>query len=299
MIQQDIRYAVRSLAANRGFTLVAVLSLALGIGANTAIFSLLNGVLMRTLPVPNPQELVILTDPSASGVSVGMEDGKRSLVSYPEFRQLQEQNSTFASLMASESSLKPIEARIAGGEPEQINVRLVSASYFSTLGVPALVGRTFDATHEPAPGSVPEAVISHEFWQRRFGGRSDAAGQTISLAGGSFSVIGVTPASFLGETVGERPDAWLPLAMQAAVLPGPRLAARPARERREGDVAAHVRPAEARRVARARGGERERRLPAGADGVLRIDGRCRDAEAVPRSAAGAAERGDGRVLAAR
>ncbi len=220
MIQQDIRYAVRSLAANRGFTLVAVLSLALGIGANTAIFSLLNGVLMRTLPVPNPQELIILTDPSASGVSAGMEDGKRSLVSYPEFRQLQDQNSTFASLMASESSLKPIEARIAGGEPEQINVRLVSASYFSTLGVPALVGRTFDATHEPAPGSVPEAVISHEFWQRRFGGRSDAAGQTISLAGGSFSVIGVTPASFLGETVGERPDAWLPLAMQAAVLRG-------------------------------------------------------------------------------
>ena len=134
---------------------MAVLSLALGIGANTAIFSLLNGVLMRTLPVPNPQELIILTDPSASGVSVGMEDGKRSLVSYPEFRQLQEQNSTFASLMASESSLKPIEARIAGGEPEQINVRLVSASYFSTLGVPALVGRTFDATARTGAGLRP------------------------------------------------------------------------------------------------------------------------------------------------
>jgi predicted permease len=220
VIQQDLRHAVRVLTANPGFTGVAVLSLALGIGANAAIFSLLNSVMVSTLPVRNPHEIVILTDPESSGVSQGMEDGERSLATYAEFRQLQERNNTFASLMASGSSLQRTDARVAGGEPEEIAVRLVSASYFATLGVPAFVGRTFDARHEPADGTAPEAVISYEFWQRRFGGRSDVLGRTIALRGGVLSVIGVAPASFFGETVGERPDAWVPLAMQTTVLPG-------------------------------------------------------------------------------
>jgi predicted permease len=220
VIQQDLRHAVRILAANPGFTSAAVLSLALGIGANTAIFSLLNSVIMSTLPVRNPEELLMLTDPRSSGVSIGMEDGERSLATYTEFLQLQKQNSTFASLTASGSSLQRTEARIAGGESEEIAIRLVSASYFATLGVPALVGQTFDARLEPPAGTVPQAVISHEYWQRRFGGRADILGRTIALSGGPLSVIGVAPASFFGETVGERPDAWVPLAMQATVLPG-------------------------------------------------------------------------------
>jgi predicted permease len=220
MIRQDLRHAIRILVAHPGFTSVGVLSLALGIGANTAIFSLLNSVLMSTLPVHNPHELVILTDPTVSGVSIGMEDGNRSLLTYTELRQLQDHNTTFASIMASKSSLQRAEARVSGGEPEEINLRLVSASYFETLGVPALIGHTFDPRQEPAPGSVPEAVISHEYWQRRFAGRSDAVGQRIALRAGAFTVIGVTPPSFYGETVGERPDAWVPLAMQATVLTG-------------------------------------------------------------------------------
>jgi predicted permease len=220
MIRQDLRHAIRILVAHPGFTSVGVLSLALGIGANTAIFSLLNSVLMSTLPVHNPHELVILTDPTVSGVSIGMEDGNRSLLTYTELRQLQDHNTTFASIMASKSSLQRAEARVSGGEPEEINLRLVSASYFETLGVPALIGHTFDPRQEPAPGSVPEAVISHEYWQRRFAGRSDAVGQRIALRAGAFTVIGVTPPSFYGETVGERPDAWVPLAMQAPVLTG-------------------------------------------------------------------------------
>ncbi len=220
VIQQDLRHAVRILAANPGFTSMAVLSLALGIGANTAIFSLLNSVLVSTLPVRNPHELVMLTDPGASGVSLGMEGGERSLASYPEFRQLQDQTTTFASLMASQSAIGRVQARIAGGEPEEMAIRLVSSSYFTTLGVPALVGRTFDAREEPAPGAAPYAVISYEYWQHRFGGRADVLGRTIALGGGAVSVIGVTPASFLGETVGDRPDAWVPLVMQAVVMPG-------------------------------------------------------------------------------
>jgi putative ABC transport system permease protein len=220
MLYQDLRHALRVLVAAPGFTAVAILSLALGIGANAAIFSLVNNVLMTTLPVRNPQELVILTDPAAQGVSIGMEDGERSLVTYPEFRQLQEQTGTFASLMASGSSLQRLEARVAGGQAEEVAVRLVSSSYFATLGVPAFVGQTFDASQEAAPGTAPHAVISHEFWQRRLGGRPHALGQSIAFRGGAVSVIGVMPASFFGETVGERPDVWVPLAMQAAVLPG-------------------------------------------------------------------------------
>src|SRR5262245_17337784 len=150
VIQQDIRHAVRISTANPGFTTVAALSLALGIGANTAIFSLLNGVLMSTLPVRNPQELVILTDPTASGVSMGMEGGDRSLATYTEFRQLQDQSSSFSSLMASSSGLQRTEARVGGGEPEAIAIRLVSTTYFATLGIPASLGRTFDAGTEPA-----------------------------------------------------------------------------------------------------------------------------------------------------
>ena len=220
-MQQDLRHAVRVLAASPGFTAVAILSLALGIGANTAIFSLLNGLLMSTLPVRNPHELVLLTDPGSRGVAAGSQDGERSLMTYTEFRQVQHQNTTFTSVMASGSALQQIEARVAGGrELEEVAIRLVSASYFATLGVPAAVGQTFDAREEPAGGAAPHAVISHEYWQRRFGGRPDVLGRTIALRGGVLSIIGVTPPAFLGETIGERPDAWVPLAMQAIVLPG-------------------------------------------------------------------------------
>ncbi len=220
MLRQDLRYATRVLAASPGFTAVAVLSLALGIGANAAIFSLLNSVRLSTLPVPHPETLVMVTDPAASGVSIGMESGERSLLTYPEFRQLQDAPGIFASLMASQSILSRIEARVAGGAPEEIAVRLVSSSYFDTLGVSPALGRAFDSKREAQAGSAPYAVISHEFWRRRFGGRPDVLGRTIAFRSGVLSIIGVAPASFFGETVGERPDAWVPLAVQAVVMPG-------------------------------------------------------------------------------
>jgi predicted permease len=220
VMHQDLRHALRILVANPGFTAVAVLSLALGIGANTAIFSLLNGVLMSTLPVRNPHELVMLTDPGSRGVAIGGSTGERALLTYGEFQRLQTENRTFASLLASSSSLERTHARIAGGEPEEVAIRLVSASYFAALGVPAFVGQTFDPRSEPAQGAAPYAVISHEFWQRRFGGRADVVGRIMTFRGGAVSVVGVAPASFFGETVGERPDAWIPLAMLSTVAPG-------------------------------------------------------------------------------
>jgi len=217
---QDLRHAFRVLRATPGFTLVAILSLALGIGANTAIFSVLNSVMLRVLPVKDPDALVIFTDPDASGTSIGREGGDRSLATYSEFLELQAASRSTTSLMAAGSLLPRVPARIDGGEPEEVAVRLVSMTYFDTLGVPAAVGRTFDAGSEPAEGSVPFAVLSHEFWQRRFSGRPDVVGRTIALRGGVFQIIGVAPPSFAGETVGERPDAWVPLAMLPVVWPG-------------------------------------------------------------------------------
>jgi predicted permease len=220
VIRQDLRHAVRVLAAAPGFTAVAVLSLALGIGANTAIFSLLSSILMQALPVRAPHELVILTNPDSRGRGVGAQLGRRSRATYPEFRELQAQATGFTSVMASTSGTEELEARVAGGEPERVTVRMVSGSYFSTLGVPASAGRTFDSPTEPAEGAAPYAVISHQYWQRRFGGGQDAIGRTMTFRGGVVSIIGVMPASFFGETVGDRPDAWIPLAMQPALLPG-------------------------------------------------------------------------------
>ena len=221
VMRQDLRHAIRILAATPGFTSVAVLSLALGIGANTAIFSLLDSVLFKALPVRNPHELVMLTDPETSGTSIGSEGGDRSLMTYPEFQQLQSGTTrSFAALLASDSSLKEIQARVAGGDLEPLTLRMVSASYFSALGVPAVLGHSFDTATEPPAGTAPVAVISYDFWKRRFGGNPEVLGRTIALRSGVLSIIGVAPEWFLGETVGERPDAWVPLAMQAQVLPG-------------------------------------------------------------------------------
>jgi predicted permease len=222
VMRQDLRHAIRILAATPGFTAVAVLSLALGIGANAAIFSLLDSVVLKTLPVRNPHELVMLTDPEESGSMIGSQVGEdRALITYPEFLDLQARTGTsFSGMLASDSSMEEVQARIGRGEPEPVNVRMISASYFSTLGVPMSLGRSIDSPTEPAPGTAPQAVISHAFWQKRFGGNPDAIGRTIAISSGLLTIVGVAPDWFYGETVGERPDVWVPLAMQAMVLPG-------------------------------------------------------------------------------
>lgn len=217
VIQQDLRYAIRTLASQPGFAAVAVLSLALGIGANTAIFSLINSVLLSALPVRDPHSLVILTNPASNGISIGGKSGERDELTYSEFRQLRDSSSVFASLMACQIEPERISVRVDESEPEEIMVQLVSAEYFSTLGVPALLGRTLSSDDDPA---APNAVISYDYWQRRFGRRADVLGSRIAIRQGVFSIIGVAPASFFGETVGQRPEIWVPLSLQPAVLPG-------------------------------------------------------------------------------
>jgi predicted permease len=217
VIHQDLRYAIRTLASQPGFTAVAVLSLALGIGANTAIFSLINSVLLSTLPVRDPQSLVILTNPASNGITIGKKSGEREELTYSEFRQLRDLPSLFASLMACQIEPERIPVRVNGSGAEEIVVQMVSSEYFSTLGVPALLGRTLRPDDDP---DAPNAVISYDYWQRRFGRRADVLGSRIAIRQGVFSIIGVASASFFGETVGQRPEIWVPLSMQPAVMPG-------------------------------------------------------------------------------
>jgi putative ABC transport system permease protein len=208
---KDLRYALRQFAHNPTFSTVAVLSLALGIGANTAIFSVLNAALLKSLPVRNPQELVILTNPDRSGVYIGSAKGERDLLTYTEFEKLRDRSTTL-DLCASESSLNRWSVRIANGSQEDARGRLVSEEYFAVLGVDPLIGRFFAKT--------AGAVISYDYWQRRFAGKADALGAPIRVYGAALTVIGVAPPGFHGETVGESPDIWAPMRMEPFVKPG-------------------------------------------------------------------------------
>ena len=222
VILQDLRYAARSMAATPGFVAVAVLSLALGIGANTAIFSLWNGVLHSRLPaVHEPERLVMLTNPDESGGWTGRwdgADGPRSWITYEEFEELRDHAEGFSGLMASQSGLNTWTVRFQGGGGEEARGRLVSGGFFEVLGVGAHTGRVFTAADDHA--ARPEAVISYRYWQRRFGGRPDVLGQTFTLRQAALTIIGVAPSGFIGETSGQEPDLWLPLRMQPYVLPG-------------------------------------------------------------------------------
>ncbi|MEJ1931041.1 ABC transporter permease, partial [Nostoc sp. NIES-2111] len=217
MLQQDLRYAWRTLATRPGFAAISVLSLALGIGANIAVYSLVDSLLLRSLPVEAPEALFLLTDPSVTGGGTGMEAGDRSRLTYEEFQALQGEKRVFARIMASQTGLETLSGRLGQGEAEDLRVRLVSEDYFGTLGVEAVAGRTYQASDGPR---APLAVISYDFWQRRLGGRSEAVGQTLSLRQSSYTIVGVMPRGFFGETVGQRPDVWLPLGLQPAIIPG-------------------------------------------------------------------------------
>jgi len=219
-LRQDVVYGFSLLAKSPGFTAVAVLSLALGIGANTAIFSLIDTVLLKMLPVTDPQQLVALTDPSAEGVSIGTSNGERGNLSTREFEGLRDRTEAFSGMFASQSDMDKQNAVIDGKAPEEVRTRLVSGGYFTVLGATASIGRPFTAADERGPGSAPYAVISYAFWQRRFGGSPSALGSHIHIGKADLEVIGVAQPHFLGENVGAAPDLWIPLDMQPQIMPG-------------------------------------------------------------------------------
>ena len=223
---QDLRYAVRLVARNPAFSLIAVVTLALGIGANTAIFSALDAVLLRSLPVWHPEQLVTLSDPDAHGSSFGNESGDRSLLTYLEYEHLRDHNEVFSKILAADSNLPELEITIPnpssnkGAEKQSARVRLVSGDYFATLGVTPAAGRFFTPEVDHTRGGSPIAVISYAFWKQRFGLDPSALGKAIQIRQTSFQIAGATPPGFFGETVGAFPDLWIPMMMQDSVYPG-------------------------------------------------------------------------------
>jgi predicted permease len=207
----DLKFAFRQLLKNPGFTAVAVLTLALGIGANTAIFSLLDAVLLKTLPIKHP-ELLVAVSPSAPG-----QPGRGIPFSYPVFREFREKNAVFSGVFA--YSGLPMSMS-GGGQTERVLGELVSGNYFAVLGVNPHLGRHFTEADDQAPGAHPIAVLSFNFWQRRFGANPGVVGQTISLNGYPFTVVGVAEQGFHGLHVGVAPDVRVPIMMNDQVRPG-------------------------------------------------------------------------------
>jgi predicted permease len=226
ILLQDLRYAVRLLLKSPGFTIVAVLTLALGIGANTAIFSILDSVLLRALPVTQPEELAVLTDPYSHGSTFGGQGGERSLLAYSEYQYLRDHNEVFSHIFAADSQLPEVDATIGNASvpsqahTETVRVRLVTGAYFGTLGIKPAAGQLFTPEVDRARGGAPIAVISYSFWKQRFGLDPSALGRTIQIRSSSFEVVGVSPPGFFGETVGQAPDVWIPITMQDAIYPG-------------------------------------------------------------------------------
>jgi hypothetical protein len=183
---QDLRYGVRLLAINRGFSIVAVSTLALGIGANSAMFTLLDKILLRPLPVDRPDELVTF---------VADAGGKAEAFSYPAYRTLRT-NPALAGLAAYQQ--RPFSLAVEGGPSSRVVGQVVSGNYFNVVGVRPVVGRFFVQEEDITPDTHPVTVISYGLWRRAFDAAPDAIGRTIVLNGFRYTVIGVTPAEFSG-----------------------------------------------------------------------------------------------------
>ena len=209
---RDLRYAARVLRKNPAFTAVAVLSLALGIGANTAIFQLVDAVRLRTLPVRNPQELVQIRLTSMDRVRGSRQ--RSDSVTYPIWEELQARQKAFRQIIA--WSLTNYDLATAG-EPRFVDGMPVSGAFFHVLGVQPLRGRLFQESDDRPGCGFPGAVISYAFWQREFGGQPGAIGSKLSLNRHPVEIIGITPPSFFGMEVGRSFDVAVPLCSQAAI----------------------------------------------------------------------------------
>jgi predicted permease len=206
---QDLRFGVRMLLKHKGFTLVAVLSLALGIGANTAIFSLLDALLLKPLPVKQPEQLVVVNIATPSQPGRGY-----SSFSYPVFREMREKNSVFSGMFARAGLQMSMSA---SGQTERVRGEVVSGNFFSVLGLNTQLGRLLTEGDDQTPGAHPVAVLSFNFWQRRFGADPNIVGRTINLNNYPFTIIGVAPQGFYSVEVGDAPDVRIPLMMDGQV----------------------------------------------------------------------------------
>lgn len=219
-IFHDLIFAGRQLRKSPGFTAVAVITLALGIGANTAIFTVVNGLLLKMLPVRDPQHLVVVGDPAQAN---SRHNGTPStqLFSYPLYKELRDRNSVFSGLSAAASD-HHIEVDAGQGQlpDEKITGRMVSGNYFDVLGVEPAAGRIFSDADDTAESANPVVVLGYEYWKRKFALSPTILGKDIRLNGFPFTVVGIAPPGFDGDVVGERMALFVPLSMQPQVIRG-------------------------------------------------------------------------------
>src|ERR687883_1364427 len=221
---QDLRYGARLLAKSRSFTAIAALSLALGIGANTALFSVVDAVLLKKLPVKEPERLVLFRWASGPNFSPGSHHGNatrdesgrlvKSSFAYQTYARFREQPGPLSDVFAFGDV--PLDVS-ADGRADVADGQAVSGNYYAALGVPALVGRTI-TDEDDKVAAQPVAVLSHRYWQRRFGGDRAVVGRQINLNNVAFTVVGVTPPGFDGTMqVGSSPDVSIPIAWEPQV----------------------------------------------------------------------------------
>ncbi len=213
---QDVRYGLRMLAKNPGFTFIAILTLALGIGANTAIFSLLNQVLLRRLPVRNPSELVVLKSPGPKRGHVWSDGDDSEIFSYPVYKGLAKNTTVFDGVLARFQFAASIASH---GETERGSGELVSGDYFEVLGVRPALGRVLSPADDDVQGAHPVLVLSHAYWTRHFGGDAGVLNQTILVNNTEMAIVGVAQAGFGGIQVGQTPDIFVPMTMKGQMTP--------------------------------------------------------------------------------
>jgi putative ABC transport system permease protein len=214
---QDFRYALRQLGKAPGFAAVAIVTLALGIGANTAIFSLLDQALLRTLPVKETDRLVVLQSVGSFNGNTSSRTDENFYFSYPMYRDLRDRNSVFSGLIATVWTQVGVQWR---NQPELVAAELVSGNYFEVLGVQPARGRLLVASDDLAPDANPVVVLSFSYWKRRFGSDPNVVNQSILVNGHPFTILGVAPPGFHSVVMGDTPDLFAPMTMKAEVKPG-------------------------------------------------------------------------------
>ena len=217
---QDLRFGLRQLRKSPGFTAVAVVTLALGIGANTAIFTVVNALLLKMLPVRDPQQLVVVGDPALPNTRSNGTP-RVDVFSYPLYRELRDRNSVFSGLCAAGTDhFVEVDTGQGTNATEKINGRLVSGNYFTVLGLEPAAGRLFSDADDTAENANPVVVLGYEYWQRKFALSPSIIGKDIRLNGSPFTVVGVAPAGFDGDVVGEEMSLFVPISMQPEIIRG-------------------------------------------------------------------------------
>src|ERR1700689_1905361 len=214
---QDFRYALRQLAKSPGFAAVAIITLALGIGANTAIFSLLDQALLRSLPVKDADRLVVLQFTGNGSGHVSSRTDESFYFSYPMYRDLRDRNSVFSSLIATDWTAVGVQWH---NQPELVSAELVSGNYFDTLGIQPALGRLMVADDDRVADANPVVVLSFSYWQRRLGSDPSVVNQSLLGNGHPFTILGVAPPGFHSVVMGDTPDLFTPMTMKAEVRPG-------------------------------------------------------------------------------